>query len=195
MGIRSDRPVYLSVSQYMGELQAGSMLVADVIEKACILGVDGVELRRELWPDYERELTAMRQLAESLNLGITFATHTVLFSPDEQAYKLLLHDVDTAAALGSPLLRIFAGQTPPDTDAAGWQGAMEVVDRAAFYGIAIALENYVGLPGGTLAEVAHILDRIRSPALKTRVCSHKARLPAGYNIRQWSRFSAIWGHV
>ena len=168
MGIRSDRPVYISVSQYMDELQAGTMLVAGVVEKACTLGVDGVELRREPWPAYERELPATRQLVEALKLGVTFATHNLLFAQAE-AHRLLLRDVDTAAALGSPLLRIFPGQTPPDEDAVGWEGAMEAVERAASHGIVIALENYVGMPGGTLAEVVHILDRIPSPALKTNI--------------------------
>ena len=63
------RPVYISVSQYMDRLQAGTMLVADVVEKACKLGADGVELRREPWPAYERELAATRQLVEALRGG------------------------------------------------------------------------------------------------------------------------------
>jgi sugar phosphate isomerase/epimerase len=153
----------------MDKLQAGTLLVADVVVKACTLGADGAELRREPWPAYERELVATRQLAESLDLGLTFATHNVLFSPDAEAHRLLLHDVETASALGSPLLRIFPGQMPPDDDSPGWEGAREAVERAASGGIVIALENYVGIPGGTLAEVAHILDRIPSPALKTNI--------------------------
>jgi sugar phosphate isomerase/epimerase len=163
------RPVYISVSQYMDRLQAGTMLVADVIEKACPLGADGVELRREPWPAYERELAATRQLIEALKLGVTFATHNLLFSPDAAAHELLLRDIGTAAALGSPLLRIFPGQTPPDGDRIGWQGAAEAVECAASRGIVIALENYVGMPGGTLAEIVHILERIQSPALKTNI--------------------------
>jgi len=153
----------------MDELQAGTMRAADVIEKACTLGADGVELRREPWPAYERELVATRQLVEAIKLGVTYATHNLLFSLDAEAHQLLLHDVDTAAALGSPLLRIFPGQTPPDDDGPGWEGAMEAVERAASRGIVIALENYVGMPGGTLDEVAHVLDRIQSPALQTNI--------------------------
>jgi sugar phosphate isomerase/epimerase len=126
-------------------------------------------LRREPWSAYQRELVVTRQLAESLSLGLTFATHNLLFSPDAAAHQLLLQDVDTAAALGSPLLRIFPGQTSPDDDDLGWAGAMEAIERAASYGIVIALENYVGMPGGTLAELVHILDRIPSPALKTNI--------------------------
>jgi sugar phosphate isomerase/epimerase len=169
MGIRSERPIYISVSQYMDELAAGTMKAADVVEKARALGADGVELRREPWPDHKRELSATRQHAELLGLGITFATHNLLFSPDEEAHQLLLDDVGTAATLGSPLLRIFPGQTPPEEDRPGWAGAVEAVEHAASCGIAIALENYVGMPGGTLAEIVHILDRIQSPALKTNI--------------------------
>jgi sugar phosphate isomerase/epimerase len=169
METATKRPVYISVSQYMDRLQAGTMLAADVVEKACTLGADGVELRREPWPAYERELVTTRQLIESLKLGVTFATHNLLFSPDADVHQLLLRDIDTAAALGSPLLRIFPGQTPPDEDAVGWGGAMEAVEHAASTGIVIALENYVGMPGGTLAEIVHILDRIQLPALKTNI--------------------------
>mgnify|MGYP001073464645 CR=1 FL=1 len=165
----TERPVYICVSQYADELQSGTMQVAQVIEKASLLGADGVELRPELWPNYERDLTATRQLARSLKLGVTYATRSPLFSPDAASQQALFHDVDTAIALGSPLLRVFPGQTPPDDDRAGWAGALEVVDRAASRRIVLALENYVGMPGGTLAEIAHILDRIQSPALGTNV--------------------------
>jgi len=163
-----NRPVYICVSQYADELYAQAMLVTEVVEKACLLGANGVELRPELWPAYERELAATRQLVESLNLGLTYATRNPLFSPDAASQRALLHDVDTAVALGSPLLRVFPGQTPPDDDS-GWAAASEVVAYAASLGIVLALENYVGMPGGTLAEIVHILDRIQLPALKTNI--------------------------
>jgi sugar phosphate isomerase/epimerase len=122
-----------------------------------------------LWPNYERELVSARQLSESVELGVTYATRNPLFSPDATSQQALLRDVDIAVALGSPLLRVFAGQTPPDNDEAGWQGAMEVVEYAGARGIVLALENYVGMPGGTLAEIAHILDLIQSPVLGTNI--------------------------
>ena len=71
------------------------MLVAEVVEKACLLGANGVELRPEFWPDLEHELAATRQLLDSLNLGVTYATRNPLFSPDEEGQRALLHDVDT----------------------------------------------------------------------------------------------------
>jgi sugar phosphate isomerase/epimerase len=145
------------------------MLVADVAEKACLLGAQGVELRPELWPNLARERVATRRLCESCGLGVTYATRNPLFSPDAASQRALLGDVDTAAALGSPLLRVFAGQTPPGDDVAGWQGAMQVIEHAENQGIVLALENYVGMPGGTLAEIVHILDRFQTSVLGTNV--------------------------
>ena len=164
-----DRRVYISVAEYLDELGAGILSVADVIDKAHGFGVDGIELRREPWPAYARELASARQRIQDLGLGVTYATHNVLFSPDADAHQLLLHDVDTPAELGSPLLRVFAGRTPAADDDPSWEGAREAVEHAASLGIVVALENYVGMPGGTLAEVSRILDRIQSPAMRTNI--------------------------
>lgn len=167
--MRAERPILISVVQYQTALADGSMAAAGVVDKARQLGVDGVELRRELWPAYVRELPAVRQQIEAAGLTVTYGTHNTLFSPDEAAYQLLLHDIDTAQALGSPLLRVFPGATPADANDARWDQARRAVAHAAAQGIQIALENFSGSPGGTLAEIVHILERLASPALRTNI--------------------------
>jgi sugar phosphate isomerase/epimerase len=167
--MRADRPLLISVVQYQTALADGTMQIAGVVDKARQLGVDGVELRRELWPAYSRELPAVRRQIEQAGLIVTFGTHNTLFSPDELAYQLLLQDIDTAKALGSPLLRIFPGATPADEDDPRWDQARRAVAHAADQGIQIALENFSGSPGGTLAEIVHILDRLAAPALRTNI--------------------------
>ncbi len=164
-----ERPVLISVVQYQPQLESGAFSIMDVIDKAVAHGVDGVELRREVWPAYRTEVPAARRRIEEAGLLVTFGTFSTLFNTDAAAHELLLADIATAHALGAPLVRVFPGATPPADDAAGWGRGRAAVARAAELGVQIALENYARTPGGTLAEVAHILTTIDSPALKTNI--------------------------
>ena len=164
-----ERPVLISVVQYQPQLESGAFNIPEVVDKAVEHGVDGVELRREVWPAYKTEVPTVRRRIEDAGLLVTYATFSTLFNEDAAAHQLLLEDIETAHALGAPLLRVFPGATPPDDDAAGWGRGQEAVARAAGLGVQIALENFARTPGGTLAEVAHILARIDSPALKTNI--------------------------
>jgi sugar phosphate isomerase/epimerase len=165
-----ERPILISVVQYQSQLESGTMSMADMVKKAHEFGVDGVELRRELWPAYKSEVATMRKQIEELGLLVTFATFSTLFNEDEAAHQLLFKDIETAAALGSPLLRVFPGATPAAEDArTGWAKAEEAVNHAAKHGIKLALENFARTPGGTLAEISHILQRIDSPALRANI--------------------------
>ena len=164
-----DRPIVMSIVQYTDAIESGKMTVMELVEKAGELGVDGVELRRELWGGgMNEELPAVKQRIESLGLQVTFATHSVLFCEGED-YDLLLADVDTAAEIGSPYLRIFSGPVPEGADDPAWEKTKAVIDRAGTKGIRIALENYSGEPGGTLAEIQTVLDHFPVPTLKTNI--------------------------
>lgn len=164
-----ERPILISVVQYLPRLESGEMKISEFVNKARELGVDGVELRREAWPAYATELPSVRQQIEKLGLLVTYATFSTLFNHDEAAHALLLEDVRTAAALGAPLLRVFPGATPADDDAAGWAKGREAIDLAASLGIQLALENFARTPGGTLAEITHILQKFDTPALRTNI--------------------------
>jgi sugar phosphate isomerase/epimerase len=165
----SERPILISIIQYVPKLEAGSFTVLDLVNKAHELGADGVELRREPWPDFPNGLAEVRERIQELGLRVTFGTFSTLFNQSDEAHRLLLQDIETAHALGSPLLRVFPGATPADDDAAGWAQGREAVEHAAAVGIRLALENYARTPGGTLAEVANILARIESPALRANI--------------------------
>lgn len=165
----AERPILISVIQYLPQLESGALKISEYVKKAREFGVDGVELRREAWPAYKTELPAIRKQIEELGLLVTYATFSTLFNEDEAAHQLLLEDVRTAAALGAPLLRVFPGATPAEDDQKGWAKGREAVDLAASLGIQIALENYARTPGGTLAEVANILQKIDTPALRTNI--------------------------
>lgn len=163
------RPVLISTMQFEAELKNGALTVFDVIETARRLGVDGVELRRELWPGWRDEAEAARRWAGDRGLLLTYATFATLFSPDAVEAAQLYEDIETAAALGSPIFRVFQGPMPADDDEAGWEAAQAVVEYAGDYNVILALENYARTPGGTLAEVRHVLDRITDRALATNL--------------------------
>lgn len=167
--VNKQRPILISVVQYLPLLESGALKIAEFVNKARDFGVDGIELRREAWPAYKSELPAVRKQIEELGLLVTYATFSTLFNTDEAAHQLLLEDVRTAAALGAPLLRVFPGATPADDDAEGWAKGHEAVALAEQLGIQLALENFARTPGGTLGEVANILEKIDTPALRTNI--------------------------
>lgn len=165
----SRRPILISVMQFEDRLKAGTLTVFDVLNTAARLGADGVELRRETWPNWVDELSAARANVESKGLMVTYATHVTLFSADAQGQEQLKQDIETAAGVGSPLLRVFQGPAPEDDNDERWDIARSMVDYAATQNVMIALENYVGMPGGKLREIQRVLDLIQMPALGTNI--------------------------
>lgn len=164
-----ERKVVMSIVQYTQPIESGSMSVPELVEVAGTLGVDGLELRRELWgAPMAGELPGVKARMQELGLQVTFATHDVLFCEGDD-YDQLLKDVDTAAEIGSPLFRIFTGPVPESSTDPAWDKAKVVIDRAEEKGIVIALENYANSPGGTLAEVRTVLDHFDVPALRTNI--------------------------
>ena len=164
-----NRPVLISILQYQDEVKAGTLTVSEVVDKLSGFGVAGIELRREIWPNREAEQDQIRDRLKQMGMLVTYATFSTLFSPDEDARKLLYHDMDTAKDLGSPFLRIFPGADPFTATDAAWKSATDALDYAASLGIQIALENWGKLPGGRVSELAHIFQRIQSPTLKTNI--------------------------
>lgn len=167
--MNSNRPVIISVVQYQQQLADGTFSIFDLIDKLEALGADGIELRREMWANYATELPAVRDRFRAAGKIVTYATFSTLFAADAEAQKLLLHDLDTARALGAPLLRVFPGAAPADLDDPAWDAAREAVDYAASQGVILALENFARPPGNRLSELIHILDNLRAPALMTNI--------------------------
>ena len=85
------------------------MAVTELAPVAARLGLDGVEYREVYWRDKATELPAVREQVARLGLRLTYCTFTPLFNADPAARQQLLADIDDAAALGSPLLRVFLG--------------------------------------------------------------------------------------
>ena len=162
----AERPVFISVVQYQEQLAAGTTSITGLFDTARQLGAAGVELRPPCWTDKARELPAARDRAAHHGLLITYATMGRLFDTDPTSLR---QDIDDARALGSPFLRVFPGPLPADDDDddAGWERGRAIARYAESRGVTLALENFVGTPGGTLAEIQKGLDCI--PELATNI--------------------------
>ena len=165
----AQRLILISIAQYQEPVLAGQLSVMDVVHKLDSFGVAGIELRREIWPDLQAELPAVRDHLNQRGLTVTYATFSTLFTPDSTAHDQLLRDIDTARALGSSLLRIFSGPAPLDLAHPAWDTARRAVDYAAAQGITLALENADKAPGNHLSELARTLRIIDHPALRTNI--------------------------
>lgn len=163
------RPLLISVMQFEDDLISGRRTVFDVIALARRIGVDGVELRRETWANLEAEVDAARRRLTDLDLLVTYATHATLFAGEAEALQAVRDDIDMAQRLQSPQLRIFSGPIPESDDDARWDLARDIIDYAAERDVIIALENYARTPGGTVAEIRSVLDRLQTPALMTNI--------------------------
>jgi len=161
--VAGERPVLISVVQYQEGIIAGTTRIVDLFDTAHRLGADGVELRPQFWKEKTSELPAARERAAQHGLLITYATMGTLYGTDAASLR---QDIDDARALGSPILRVFPGQLPGD-DGQGWETGREIARYAETQGVTLALENFVGTPGGTLDEITRGLDHI--PALATNI--------------------------
>jgi sugar phosphate isomerase/epimerase len=162
--VTAERPVFISVVQYQERIAAGMTSITDLFDTAHRLGAEGVELRPQFWKEKARELPAARDRAAHHGLLVTYATMGRLFDTDPASLRM---DIDDARALGSPLLRVFPGPVPADDDEAGWERGREIARYAGSRGVTLALENFVGTPGGTLDEIERTLARI--PAMMTNI--------------------------
>jgi sugar phosphate isomerase/epimerase len=163
------RPALFSVVQFDERLNNGAMTIFDLFKTAQRLGADGVELRREAWPRWQQELAQARQACSDLGLIVTYATFATLFNKDNTDQIVLRQDIDAAAMLGSSQLRVFQGPAPADDNDAGWAAGFAAVEYAAQQGVVVALENFARTPGGTLAEMRRVFDRIQHPALGANI--------------------------
>ena len=163
----SHRDAYVCGSPFDQELRSGAMAQTDLAPIASRLGAQGVEYRTIYWSDRDRELPIVRQQLQGLGLKCTYATFGTLFDPDPEARAKLLQDIDDAATLGAPMLRVFLGPIP--MDAAGEAAARAAIDHAAERGVVLAVENYVRSPGNRLPDMVAAMELLGSAVVGTNL--------------------------
>jgi sugar phosphate isomerase/epimerase len=168
--------------------------IEDCIDQAAEMGFDGVEILHIQMNSEENEyLQFLKRRAFERGLDLMgFSTHQGFVDPDaderRENVERTLHQIDLAAALGIPTMRINTGRwgtsgsfdelmdnrgiEPPlegytDDDGFEWviDAIGECVDHAAEKGVILGLENHWGL-GRTAEGVLRIIDAIDSPWLQ-----------------------------
>lgn len=141
----------------LSEFTSAKMTLDDVIEFAAKQNLDGVELTSYYFPtDLDAKyLLHLKEMTFRLGLdisGTAIGNDFCLPPGDARKENLALTRrwIDNAAAIGAPVIRIFAGHTPKDdTDDAAIarciEGINESLDYAAEKGVVLALENHGGI--------------------------------------------------
>lgn len=190
------RPNPIGVSTYsFWQFRGETLGIETCIEKASDMGFDGVEiLHVQMRDESPRAIGAIKRRAHALGLPIMgFSTHQGFVTPDDDLRKTniqkTLYQIELAARLGSPTMRINTGrwgtiksfddfmakkgiepgiEGHTEDEAFGWViGALEkLLPRAEECGVILGLENHWGL-GRTAAGVLRIVEAIKSPWLQT----------------------------
>ncbi|MGE3317446.1 MAG: sugar phosphate isomerase/epimerase family protein [Planctomycetaceae bacterium] len=141
----------------LSEFQSAKMTLDDVVEFAAKQDLDGVELTSYYFPtDLDSKyLMHLKEMTFRLGLdisGTAIGNDFCLPSGEARNENLALTRrwIDNAAAIGAPVIRIFAGTTPEDDSeeaavARCIEGINESLDYAAEKGVVLALENHGGI--------------------------------------------------
>lgn len=168
--------------------------IAACIEKAAMMGFDGVEiLHVQMEDESPAAVNKLKRQAHSLGLALMgFSTHQGFVYPDADMRRTniqkTMYQIELAASLGIPTMRINTGRwgTVPSFDefmtkkgiepalpghtedeAFGWatRAIEKLLPRAEACGVVLGLENHWGL-GRTAAGVLRIVEAIKSPWLQ-----------------------------
>jgi len=187
------RDILICGVQFDAELKSGSMSVLELAPIAVKYGVQGVEYREVYWKEKAKELPALREQLDRMGLERTYATFTTLFNRDHEKQKQLLQDLDDAHALGAPIMRVFRGDPPGDgpEDLPILDATRALIDRAAGYGMQLALENHIGSLGSHMNDVKGAIERLNSPAIGANidtsnyVLNHQNPVDAVHLLAPW----------
>jgi sugar phosphate isomerase/epimerase len=147
-----------------------SMTLDDFVEKAAEWEVDGVELTSYYFPpDFGPAYVAgLKRHCHLLGIDVsaTPIRNTFTYPPGPDREREVAHVkrwLDVAADLGSPAIRIFAGDAPkglaePEARRNCVESIEACADHAARRGVFLALENH----GGVVAEPEGILEIVRA---------------------------------
>ena len=141
--------------------------IAESVELAQRLRLDAVDIHLSGISRDPDDLCALKRHCQHADLSIGYAGGGSFVGPPEEADRRMTRghaDVDTAAFLGAPILRVFARHEWPDTveeQRALWQPMIasfqELCDYAARKGISVALQNH---DNGSFAMTADQVLRI-----------------------------------
>ena len=161
------------------QARAGEIGIEGFLDYCGGIGLDSVDLLSYFWTDQAAEMAAAPELLRRNHLSLAayaVGNNFVQAEPEAHAVQIQMvkDGVDTAAALGAPVLRVFGGSRPKPGSAIGSpaealklaiDGLTTCAAYAANKGVVLGVENHGGLPG-TAAEVRQVLAAVNSPALR-----------------------------
>jgi sugar phosphate isomerase/epimerase len=152
------------------DLKKPSLTLEEFIDRAAAWGLDGVELTEYYFPKPVTPAYVMRLKKRAIRNGLditgTPIGNTFTLPPGEARDKQIAAVkswIDVSADLGSPAIRIFAGDAPkgtPEPQARKW--AVECIEicgeHASRRGVYLALENH----GGVVAAADGLLEIVKA---------------------------------
>jgi sugar phosphate isomerase/epimerase len=158
-----------SMRKYL-ELKNATMTLEQFIDKSAEWGFDGVELTEYYFPKpiTPEFVSKVKRAAFRNGLAVTGSpvgntfTHPPGEARDKEIAKLKQW-IDVSADIGSPAIRIFAGNAPKGTEeAVARKYVVECIEaclpQAAKRGVALALENH----GGVVATADGMLEILKA---------------------------------
>ncbi len=158
-----------SMRKYL-DLKNPTMKLVEFIDKAAEWGVDGVELteyyfEKPITPEY---ISKIKRACIRAGLPVTGTPVGNTFTVPagevrDKNIALVKNWIDVSADLGSPAIRIFAGNAPKGTDEADarkWaiECIQAVLPHAEKRGVVLAMENH----GGIVATADGLLELVKA---------------------------------
>jgi sugar phosphate isomerase/epimerase len=162
-----------SYRDYLQGKKAPHMTLEDFISRMAETGIDGVELTGYYFPDPLTGAYINKIVRHCFLLGLDISgsatRSTFTLPPGEARDREIAHVkqwIDYSADMGSPCLRVFAGNTPQgvsEAQAQKWvvECLEECSGRASEKGVMLALENHGGVTA-TPEGVKAILSAVQS---------------------------------
>ncbi|RDW20658.1 sugar phosphate isomerase/epimerase family protein [Oceanobacillus chungangensis] len=168
----------ISVSMYSlnSTVQKEKWSIADFINYAKSISLDGVELLDFYWNDKGKELKETIAVLKKHNLAVSAYDVTNNFvkkSSAERAIEIakVKDGIQTAKLLGTNIVRVFSGDLQGQLtyeDAQAWivEGLKNCAESAEKEQIYLAIENH-GLLAGKSEQVEEIINKVGSPFVKS----------------------------
>jgi sugar phosphate isomerase/epimerase len=163
-----------------------SLSADDVIRVACRAGVDGIEWGADVHaqPGGGPAISALATRTVDSGLEVvSYGSYLGMAPPDGTDDAAVDAVLETASALGSPMVRIWTefGVTPSSSDAERrrvTERTAALVDRIAEHGLLTALEFHPATLTETAASATELLTALDRPELRTHWQPDPARSPA-----------------
>lgn len=171
----------ISVSMYSlaSTIKKENWAIADFIQYAKSISLDGVELLDMYWPnneDVQSEVEKVKQVLNETGLNVSaydVSNNFVKESHEDRMKEVekVLDGIRIAKELGAPVVRVFCGDVRDDItfdEGSDWiiESLKMCVETAEQENILLAIENH-GLLAGKSTMIEHIIQAVNSPFVKS----------------------------